>query len=115
MANGVVEGYDVPMAAISREKFVEQIFRVVPEKFPLVKLARGDDPFSLRVNGHVVSLENIYRLAGLHPEEMRHHVERWVVELLRAAEVTPDRTGRFEQLKERIFPMVLPKDAGTAH
>ncbi|MDB5172895.1 MAG: hypothetical protein JWN51_1668 [Phycisphaerales bacterium] len=103
------------MAAISREQFVEQVLRVVPEKFPLVKLARGDDPFSLRVNGHVVSLENIYRLAVLHPEEMRHHIERWVVELLRAAEGTPDRTGTFEQLKERIFPMVLPEDAGPAH
>src|SRR5438067_3616837 len=100
------------MSAMSREQFVEQVLRHVPEKFPLVKLARGDEPFSMRINGHVVSLENIYRVAVLQPDEMRHHIERWVVELLRAAEGTPDRTGSYEELKERIFPMILADRAG---
>src|SRR5665213_641311 len=103
------------MAAITREQFVEQVLKLVPGKFPLVKLSRGDEPFSMRVNGNIVSLENIYRMAVLQPDEMRRHVERWIVELLRAAEGTPDRTGTFEELKERIFPMLLPEDAGEAH
>src|SRR5579862_4956800 len=103
------------MSAISREQFVEQVLRQVPERFPLAKLARGDEPFSMRINGHVVSLENLYRLAVLQPEDMRRHVERWMVELLRAAEGSPDRTGSFEELKERILPMLLPEEAGEAH
>ncbi len=103
------------MAAISREHFVAQILQVIPTKFPLVKLSAGDEPFSMRVNGHIVSLENLYRLAVLQPDDMRRHIERWMVELLRAAEGSPDRTGSFEQLKDRIFPMILPEDAGEAH
>jgi hypothetical protein len=100
---------------MTREQFVEQILKIVPEKFPLVKLARGDEPFSLRVNSNIVSLENLYRLAVLQPEEMRRNVERWMVELLRAAEGSPDRNGSYESLKERILPMILPEDAGAAH
>jgi Protein of unknown function (DUF1444) len=103
------------MASVTREQFVEQIFKIVPDKFPLVKLARGDEPFSLRVNGHLVGLENLYRLAVLQPEEMRRHIERWMVELIRASEGSPDRTGSYESLKERILPMILPEDAGEAH
>jgi len=95
------------MAALTREKFVDEILKLVPERFPLVKLARGDEPFSMRVNGHVVSLENLYRVAVLRPQEMRQQIERWVVELLRATEGSPDRSGSFEDLKERILPMVL--------
>jgi hypothetical protein len=97
------------MSALTREQFVEHVLKMVPEKFPLVKLSRGEAPFSMRVNGHVVSLENIYRMAVLRPEEMRHNIERWVVELLRAAEGSPDRTGSFDELRERILPMVLPE------
>ena len=102
----------IGMAALTREQFIEQVLKTVPEKFPLVKLARGEGPFSMRVNGHVVSLESIYRLALLRPEEMRHNIERWIVELLRAAEGTPDRTGSFEELKDRILPMILPERGG---
>lgn len=107
--------YDSTMAAMTREQFVEQVLKLVPEKFPLVKLARGDEPFSMRVNGRVISLENIYRTTVLQPAELRRHVERWVVELLRAAEGSPDRTGSFEQLRSRILPMILPEEAGDAH
>ena len=103
------------MAGTTREQFVEQILKLIPEKFPLVKMARGDEPFTLRVNGNIVSLENLYRLAVLQPEEMRRNIERWMVELLRAAEGSPDRTGSYESLKERILPMILPEDAGEAH
>src|SRR4051812_39891286 len=99
---------------INREQFVEQVLRIIPERFPLVKLARGDEAFSLRVNGHVAPLENIYRAVNLRPEEMRHIVERWVVELLRAAEGTPDRNGSFDELRDRIYPMILGDRAGGA-
>ena len=102
------------MSALSREKFVEEVLRVVPEKFPLVKLARGEDSFSMRVNGQVYPLESLYRMALLKPEEMRLQIERWVVELLRATEGTPDRTGTFEELKERILPMVLSEQVAES-
>lgn len=97
------------MADLTREQFVDQVIKTVPEKFPLVKLARGEAPFSMRVNGHAVSLENIYRMAVLRPDDMKHNIERWVVELLRAAEGSPDRHGSFADLKGRIYPMVLPE------
>ena len=103
------------MAGVSREQFLDQVLRIIPEKFPLVKLARGEVPFSLRVNGHVARLENIYRAWQLRPDETRHHVERWLVELLRAAEGTPDRNGSFDELRERILPMVLGDRGDDAH
>jgi hypothetical protein len=103
------------MAAVSREQFLDQVLRIIPEKFPLVKLARGEAPFSLRVNGHVAPLENIYRAAQLRPDEMRHLVERWLVELLRASEGTPDRNGSFDELRERIYPMILGDRGDDAH
>jgi hypothetical protein len=103
------------MSAMNREQFVEEILKVVPEKFPLVKLARGDEPFSLRVNGNVISLENLYRLVLLQPEDMRRHIERWMVEIIRASEGSPDRSGSYDELKERILPMILPEEAGEAH
>jgi uncharacterized protein YtpQ (UPF0354 family) len=34
-------------------------------------------------------------------------VNRWIVELLRAAEGTNDQEGTFEELKDRILPLVL--------
>ncbi len=115
MEVAAIARYDCLMASITREQFVEQVLKLVPGKFPLVKLSRGDEPFSMRVNGNIVSLENIYRMAVLQPDDMRRHVERWIVELLRSAEGTPDRNGSFEELKERIFPMLLPESAGEVH
>lgn len=97
---------------MTREQFFDQVFKIVPQKFPLVKLARGEEPFSLKVNDHLVSLENLYRMAVLDPGEMRRHVERWMVELLRVAEGTPDRGGSFDSIKDRILPMILPSDWG---
>ena len=95
------------MPSLTREQFIEQILKVVPEKFPLVRISRGDEVFSLKVNGVLVQLEDLYRRALLQPDEMRQQIERWVVELLRATEGAPDRGGSFEELKERILPMVL--------
>lgn len=102
------------MEAPTREKFLDRLRQIVAKRFPLVKLGPGDESFTLKVNGNVVSLENIYRMAVLKPEDVQHSVERWVVELLRAAEGTPDREMNFEELKERILPMVLPENS-SAH
>ena len=92
---------------LSREQFIEQVLQCVHEKFPLVKIARGAEPFSMIVNGHLASLENVYRLAILQPQDTRHHIERWVVELIRASEGSPDRTGSFDELRDRILPMIV--------
>ena len=103
------------MSAPSREQFVQQVLQTVADKFPLVKIARGEQPFSMKVNGHVASLENLYRSVVLHPDESRHQVERWIVELLRAAEGSPDRNGTFKELKDRILPMILAESEAPAH
>src|SRR5687767_15620585 len=103
------------MSSPSREKFVQEVLQVVAERFPLVKIARGEQPFSMKVNGHVASLENLYRSVVLHPDESRHQIERWIVELLRAAEGSPDRTGTFEDLKDRILPMILSEKDVASH
>ena len=101
------------MSAPSREQFVEQVFQVVAKRFPLVKLGQGDEPFTVRVNGNVVGLENLYRMVVLKPDDMRHSIERWVVELLRAAEGSPDRAMSFDELRDRVLPMILPENSAV--
>jgi len=89
---------------------------VVEKRFPLVKIARGSEPFSMKVNGHMASLENLYRIAVLRPEEMQRHVERWIVELIRAAEGSPDFHSALEEVRGRIVPMILADESlGTRH
>ena len=104
-------GYSAPMASsspLSREQFVARVIEIVRERFPLVQIEpAGEGAFSLSVNGAVAPLENLYRVATLHPQELKHHVERWAVELLRAAEGTPDQAAGYEDVKERILPMVV--------
>jgi hypothetical protein len=95
---------------MSREKFAQTVIERVRQRFPLVKIGRARAPFSLRVNGHVASLENLYRIFRLKPEELQHQIERWAVELLRASEGSPDRDAEFDDVEERILPMVLPCD-----
>jgi len=100
------------MSQASREQFAQKVIDIVKGRFPLVKIARHDtNPFSLKVNGHVASLENLYRIACLQPDEVEHSVERWAVELLRAGEGTPDHGASFEQVQERILPMVLSQNS----
>src|SRR5258706_8378708 len=100
------------MAEVPRDHFARQVIDIVRARFPLVKIARAEQSFSLRVNGHVASLENLYRMAALRPEDVKHHVERWAVELLRAAEGTPDHGAPFEQVKDRILPMIVAQSGG---
>ena len=104
------------MEALTREQFVDLLFTHVKQKFPLVKLAKvGEQPFSVSVNGNIASLENIYRITALRPEQLDRHIDRWVVELLRAAEGTPDQGKNFKDLKDRIMPMVLSSTLSDLH
>lgn len=95
------------MASFTREQFVEKTIELIRARFPLVKVGRAEQSFSLRINGHVASLENLYRIITLRPDEHKRHVERWTVELLRAAEGSPDQQATFDELRDRILPMVL--------
>lgn len=96
------------MRPLTRQQFVEHVMQIVRERFPLVKIARSElRSFALRINGHVAPLENLYRLIKLHPDDMQHHVERWMVELLRAGEGIPDRDSRFDDLRDRILPVIV--------
>jgi uncharacterized protein YtpQ (UPF0354 family) len=97
------------MAELTREQFAERVLEVVREKFPLVKVARAPQPFSLTINGNPASLENLYRLTLLRPQDLKRHAERWIVEILRASEGHPDHSGTYEQVRDRIFPMVIPQ------
>src|SRR5262249_6986059 len=92
---------------LSREAFAQQVIELVKARFPLVKIARTEQPFALRLNGQVASLEHLYRSTRLKPDDMKHSVERWAVELLRAAEGSPDQGADFETLSPRILPMIL--------
>jgi hypothetical protein len=103
------------MNELSRDQFVAQVIDHVKIKFPLVKITAGDQPFTMLVNGQLAGLENIYRMAALRPADRLHHIDRWIVELLRAGEGTPDRTGSFEELRDRILPMVLPGHSASGY
>jgi hypothetical protein len=105
------------MAELTREQFIDQVIAIIKARFPLVKLARAEQSFSLKLNGHIAALENLYRGVLLQPEEMQHQVERWAVELIRASEGTPDADASFDDLKARILPMVLqqlPDEPGAS-
>jgi uncharacterized protein YtpQ (UPF0354 family) len=104
------------MSQPAREKFVEQVIEVIRGKFPLVKVARAEKSFSLKLNGHTAPLENLYRIVSLKPDESQRQIQRWVVELLRASEGTPDESGSFEDLKDRVLPVLLgdgPQDVDS--
>lgn len=98
------------MSDVTREQFSQQVIQIVRARFPLVKIARAEQSFSLRLNGRTASLENLYRMYQLAPDQLRHHVERWAVELLRDSEGTPDRFAPFEEIKDRLMPMVVASE-----
>jgi hypothetical protein len=96
------------MAQTTREQFAQQVIEIVRAKFPLVQIARAEQPFSMRLNGQIASLENLYRITRLRPKHLREHIERWAVDIVRVAEGMPrDIEESFEDLKERILPMLL--------
>jgi hypothetical protein len=102
----------IAMAEITREHFAQQVIDLVRARFPLVKIARAEQSFSLRLNGRIASLENLYRSFLLAPDELKRHVERWAVELLRDAEGTPDRFAPFDEIKDRLMPMLIASEPG---
>jgi hypothetical protein len=102
------------MSIPPREEFAPLVLQLVRAKFPLVKIAAVRDAFAVIVNGNLASLENLYRMVTLRPEDVKKHVNRWIVELLRAGEGTHDQEGTFEELKERVLPLVLSSDGATA-
>jgi len=103
------------MADQTRERFAQHVIELVRSKFPLAKIARAREPFSIRLNGHVASLENLYRSVQLKPDAEDALVKSWAVELLRAAEGLPERTMSFEELSDRIMPIVLSSEAFAAN
>jgi len=97
----------------SRQQFIEQVITITRSRFPLVKITPGEQPFSVQVNGHTASLENLYRLSVLNPEQLQHNVQQWMVELIRAAEGMPDDSAPYEQVKDRIMPMIVTERAAA--
>src|SRR5437588_12395330 len=98
-----------------RDEFPAWVIKLVKAKFPLVKMSPAKDAtFAVTVNGHLASLENLYRIVTLRSDEAQTHVNRWIVELLRAGEGTHDQEGSFDELKERLLPLVLPTEGAQA-
>ncbi|HVT89045.1 MAG TPA: DUF1444 family protein [Tepidisphaeraceae bacterium] len=100
--------------SVSREQFVQQVIDVVRVKFPVAKVARAEQPFSLQVNGQIASLENLYRSSALHPDRAKEMIEQWMLELVRASEGPPDLNSSFEELSDRLLPMILREDQAAA-
>ena len=99
---------------VTRDQFARQVIETVRSRFPLVKIARANAPFSMRLNGHVASLENLYRTVRLRPADATRQVERWAVELLRASEGTPDRGADFPDISDRILPILVGRGGEEA-
>ena len=105
------------MAELSREQFVDQVLQYVHEKFPLVKISRGKEPFSMLVNGHLASMENVYRMAVLQPDDVRHHIDpkpRLVATADAAVEQIDVRRDFGEQRIERLVEQFEPRQLGVA-
>lgn len=98
----------------SRSEFLDKVSDVVRSRFPLVKLERKPDEFGLSINGCWISLENLYRSLVGHPELLETTVEQWMMEVLLLAEGSPDLRASFDQLKDRILPMLVPGGVGDA-
>lgn len=100
------------MPSISREQFVQQVIDVAKDRFPAAKVARGDQPFSMRINGQLAVLENVYRLVSLQPDKGREMISQWILEIVRTSEGIPEHHAGFEELAERIFPVLLREQTG---
>jgi hypothetical protein len=105
--DGESPGTPEPVGPMSRDRFARTVIERVRRRFPLVKIGRAPNSFSVRVNGQVASLENLYRISRLKPGDLQHQVERWAVEILRAGEGTPDRRAELDDVRDRILPMLV--------
>ena len=63
------------MPQVSREQFAQNVIDMVRSRFPLVRIARAEQSFSIRLNGRTASLENLYRLVQLSPDELKRFVK----------------------------------------
>jgi len=99
------------MAEPTRDQFARRVISLVRKRFPLVKIARASEPFAMKLNGRTSSLENLYRIALLRPDEVERHVNRWAIEMIRAAEGTPDEEAPFKSVSERVMPIVIAAEA----
>ncbi|HEY0008992.1 MAG TPA: DUF1444 family protein [Tepidisphaeraceae bacterium] len=102
------------MSDVTRDQFSQQVIDLVRARFPLVKIARAEQSFSIRMNGRVASLENLYRTFLLAPDEIKRQVERWAVELLRDAEGTPDRFADLAEVQDRLMPMLVSSEQAAS-
>src|SRR5258706_2075257 len=107
-------GYNNSMSIPPREEFRALVMKLVKGMSALVKILPAKDGFAVSVNGNLASLESLYRMASLRPDDVQQHVNRWVVELLRAAEGTHDQEGSYEELKPRILPLVLSSEGAQS-
>ncbi len=89
---------------------------MIARRFPSLMLERAEADFSLRINGHLMALENLYRIsvgeAEGDPEYSRRlesRVDRWVRDLLRGAEAATDESVSYEAVRQRILPLVVVK------
>jgi hypothetical protein len=99
------------MFQLTRDQFARSVIEIVRARFPLAKIARAEQPFSIRINGRLASLENLYRIALLRPDDVQRQVERWAIEMVRASEGTPDESASLDQLRDRILPMVISRQS----
>src|SRR5262245_47731763 len=103
------------MSQLSREQFAQRVIEIVRAKFPLVKIGRAEEPsFSLRVNGRIEQLENLYRDAVLHPDRVQEQVEAWTLALLRVSEGMPEVMADFDEIRPRVLPMVISQAVAEA-
>lgn len=90
----------------TREQFAQRVIDIVRNRFPLMKVGRAPQSFSLRVNGRICALEDLYRQSLITPADGRLLVERWALDLLRRDEGVPDQTEAFEEIRPRIMPLL---------
>jgi len=102
------DGYNTPMTRLTRKQFFARVMSIITRKFPLARAAPVSGEFAISINGIAASLENVYRMCCESPAHLPRIVERWVVEILRVDEGSDEITADFDQLRDRIMPVLLP-------
>jgi hypothetical protein len=95
------------MAQKARDQFLRQVIDVVRKSFPDVAVARGVGSFSLRIGRHTLSLEDLYRQVTLAPRDVDRQIEIWARDLLQAADGTALDRIEFDELRDRVMPMIV--------
>jgi hypothetical protein len=103
-----------PQSEPSREQFAHRVIEIVRNRFPLMKIARAPQTFSLRVNGRICPLEDLYRQSLIATAEMRPLVERWALDLLRRDEGVPELPESFDDVRADLMPLLRGPQSATA-